>query len=94
MLTLQQLKGMKPETIFAKGEIENSPDGLFMTTSNIGKKLIWVAKRGGIHDWAIYCHWAEKGEQFVITNGDKVTAASNIKKLVPCDEESFSMYRY
>ncbi len=85
---------MKPSTVFAKGEIENSPDGLFMTTSNIGKKLIWVAKRGGIHDWAIYCHWADKGEDYAREHGDKVTSERNIKMLVPCDNEALSMYRF
>ena len=85
---------MKPSSVFASGEIENSPDGIFMTSSNIGKKLLWIAKRGGIHDWAIYCHWADKGIEYVISNGDKVTSPQNIKKLVPCDDEAFSMYRY
>jgi hypothetical protein len=94
MLTIQQLKEMKPESVFASGEIENSPDGLFMTSSNIGKKLLWIAKRGGIHDWAIYADWADKGINHVIGNGNKVTSKPNIKKLVPCDDEAFKMYRY
>lgn len=94
ILTLEMLKAMKPHTVFATGITDNSPDGIFMTNENIGKKLMWVAKRGEIHDWAIYIHWAEKGEEYVRDYGDKVTSPSNIKKLVPCDEKSFSMYRY
>ena len=93
-LTLQDLKNMKPAEIFAMGITENSPDGIFMTNSNLGKKLLWVAKRGDIYDWAIYIHWAENGEDYVISNGDKVINKSNIKKLVPCDIEAFKMYRY
>ena len=93
-LTLQKLKDMEPGTVFAKGEIENSPEGIYMSSSNIGKKLKWVAKRGIIHDWAIYTHWAEKGYDFILKSGDKVTGENNIKKLVQCTKDAFEMYRY
>jgi hypothetical protein len=93
-LTLQSLKDMEPFKVFATGIVENSPDGVFMTTSSIGKKLMWVAKRGEIHDWAIYIHWAENGENYARDYGDKVVAKEYIKKLVPCDESAFNMYRY
>lgn len=94
MLTLTDLKEMEKGTIFATGEIENSPEGLYMINKYQGKKLLWIAKRGGIEDWAIYTHWAENGMQFVIENGDKVKGEWNIKKLVPCDQEAFERYRY
>jgi hypothetical protein len=94
MLTLQELKDMKPKTVFATGIVENSPNGIYMTDHNVGGKLLWVAKRGGIHDWCIYIHWEDRGLNYVITNGDKVTNEHNIKKLVPCDDEAFKMYRY
>jgi len=93
-LTLQQLKDMKPGVVFADGITENSPDGVYMTNSDMGRKMIWVAKRGGIHDWAIYIHWADKSVQWVTEHGDKVTNKGNIKKLVPCDDEAFAMYRH
>lgn len=88
------LDEMVPETIFAKGIIPNAPDGLYMTNSNIGKQLLWVAQRGEINDWTIYVHWAENGEAFVINSGDKVISTYNIKNLVPCEEEAFSRYRF
>lgn len=94
MLTLEELKNMKPFTVFSTGEIENSEDGIYMTNSNIGKKMIWIAKRGEIYDWAIYIHWADKGIEFVEKSGDKIHSEKYIKKLVPCDAESFKMYRY
>lgn len=59
MLTLKDLKKMKPHTIFASGEttiehpwfndakISLEPDGK-------STKVHWVAIRGYIHDWAIY----------------------------------------
>jgi len=90
-ITLNDLKNMEPG-VFASGEIENSEDGLFMTSSNIGKKLLWVAKRGGFHDWAIYAHWAENGLDYVLTQGDKVSKY-NVRKLVNCTEDALNMYR-
>lgn len=93
MLTLDKLKEMKPG-VFASGEVENSPEGIFMTHDNKGKKLMWAAQRGGIHDWAIYIYWAEYGLEYVTKHGDKVTGKANIKKLVPCNSEAFAMYRY
>lgn len=94
MLTRKQLQDMPIDSVFAHGIIENSEDGLFMTNNNIGRKLLWVAKRGGIDDWAIYVHWADKGIDFVRDRGDKITRESYIKKLVPCDAEAFARYRY
>lgn len=97
MLTLQQLKDMKPDTIFAKGELVDDPDGINLART--GNKVRWVAVRGGIHDWAIYAqnpHYGELNYDFdwVRRHGDKVTSEANIKKLVPCDDEAFAMYRY
>lgn len=86
---------MPDGNIFAKGVIANSPEGLFMTSDPEyqGRPLLWLAKRGnGYHDWAIYVHWAENGEDFVRTNGDKVSI-HNIQKLVDCDDAALSMYR-
>jgi hypothetical protein len=91
MLTLQQLKDMPSHTVFAHGETVNSPEGINM--SNDGRTLHWVAKRGEIHDWAIYIGIASWSDELIKTNGDKVTGADNIKKLVPCDDEAYEMYR-
>lgn len=92
MLSLKQLQDMPPHTVFATGETVNSPEGINM--SNDGRTLRWVAKRGQIHDWAIYIGISSWSEELVKTNGDKVTGEHNIKKLVPCDDEAFGMYRY
>jgi hypothetical protein len=92
MLTVDKLKAMQPSTIFATGEILDNPQGLNMTNSN--KRLRWVAVRGGIHDWAIYCHWAEHDQEWIKSQGDKVYNKHNIKRLVECDDEAFKMYRY
>ena len=91
MLTLQDLKDMKPG-IFATGTCNDNPDGLFMANTN--RQLRWVAVRGGIHDWAIYAHFADNNEEWIMRHGDKVCSERNIKMCVPCDDEAFEMYRY
>lgn len=92
MLSLKQLQDMPPHTIFATGVTVNSPEGINM--SNDGRSLRWVAKRGQIHDWAIYIGIESWDQQLVASNGDKVGNKENIKKLVPCDDEALEMYRF
>lgn len=92
MLTLQELKDMDPDTIFATGTTTDDPAGINMTGS--GRELRWVACRGGIWDWAIYIQDESWPADEVKRMGDKVGSEVNIKKLVPCDDEAFGMYRY
>ncbi len=69
----------------------------------------WVAVRGGIHDWTIYHSldanltkrdYLDGFEHLMATNerirnwGTKVRREEEIKRLVPCDDEAFKMYRY
>jgi hypothetical protein len=94
MLTRLKLSNIPQGEIFASGEIENSPDGLYMVNSNIGRKLLWIAKKGyGYNDWAIYCHWLENGIEYIKEYGDKVISKENIQKLVPCEEDVYQLYR-
>lgn len=92
-MTLKELQAMPPHTIFAHGITENSPDGVYMTNNRMGEKMKWIAKRGEIDDWAIYIHWADKDDEFIRTQGDKVTGKDHIIKLVPCDDEMLNRYR-
>jgi len=94
MLTLEQLKNMEPYTVIATGVVANNPDGVYMTDQGFNRPLRWVAKRGQIHDWTIYIHWAERDEEWVKDWGDKVRDRDNIKKLVPCTDDAFRMYRF
>lgn len=81
--------------IFATGTVENSPDGVYMTNSDIGRKLRWVAVRGIIHDWAIYVHWADQMDtQQVSQNGDKIQNDIHIKLLISADDSAMKMYRH
>jgi len=90
-LTLQDLEEMKPG-IFARGEIIDSSEGINISDS--GRILKWVASRGDIPDWCIYCHFATCDWETVKDMGDKVFSKNNIKKLVPCNDEAFKAYRY
>ena len=92
MLTLEQLKAMKPNSIFASGITPDNVNGISMSDS--GNELRWVAVRGGIHDWAIYTHLSEKSIEWVKAHGDKVHYSKHIRKLVHCDDEAFAMYRH
>lgn len=91
MLTLKKLKAMKPNTIF-----------VFKAGSNGQRTFMFVAKRGVIHDWAIYTSlnavpmrdfWA--GDKVgIAAHGEKVMSKEMIQNLVPCDNEALEMYRY
>jgi len=94
MLNKKQLELLPSGTVFRVGVSINSPDDLYMTNENIGKELLWVAKRGKIHDWVIYVHWKEKGEEFVTQMGNKLQNEELIQKLVPCDKEALALYRH
>lgn len=94
MLTLEILEQLKPHEIFATGITVDSSEGANMMGT--GKLLKWVACSGQTHDWAIYCNYYEdnKSIQEIHDTGEKVTMESNIKNLVPCNDEAFSWYRY
>lgn len=91
MLTIKKLKAMKPHTIFE-----------FKPGENEERTFMWVAVRGGIHDWAIYTSlnavpmrdfWA--GDKEGISKlGQKLHDEKKVRELVPCDEEAFKMYRH
>jgi len=94
MLTLKQLKKMEPFKIFANGLTIDNYTGINMANTN--RVLRWVACRGNIHDWCIYCYFEDDGwslEQ-IHDNGEKVISEQNIKRLVPCTDKAFKMYRY
>lgn len=91
-MTIEEFKAIPFGSVFAQGKCTDDVNGANMTGS--GRMLRWVAKKGRINDWCIYCHWATSSFEYIITNGDKVTGESNIKRLVPCDDDMFNAYRY
>ena len=96
-ITITDLKEMKPSTVFAKGVLNDSPEGINL--ANTGNDVRWVAKRGDIHDWTIYAQNPHYGElewsyEKVETNGDKIISTDNILKLINATPEALEMYRY
>ena len=86
-LTLQQLKDMKPGKIFATGT------GMFPILFH--DEIRWIAKRGdGFHDWCIYYHLSYADIEFIAKNGDKCFTEPVIKKLIPCTDEAYGLYRF
>lgn len=84
------------------GEYGKDKDGIYT-------KVNWVAVRGNIHDWAIYhsldanlenAYYLDGESHLLIDNqgiadhGAKLRNEDEIKRLVPCDEDVFKMYRY
>jgi hypothetical protein len=91
MLTLEKFQLLPPGKVFAKGEIEDSQEGLNMTGGE--GMLKWVAKKGWANDWCVYTHYAHFYWEYIESNGDKVCGKENIQKVVPCTEEVFELYR-
>jgi len=83
MLTLEMLKEMAPDTVFAQG-----------TVSEDSQPMHWFAQRGGIEDWAICYGPIDWPDGKVLSQGAKFFSEDKIKLLVPCDDEAFKMYRY
>ena len=105
-LTLQQLKDMKPNTIFDSG-IAEIPHPWYGQSPEYPKtvEVKWVAIRGGIHDWAIYHSFhtnldfyvtehIKAPDQLIADQGQKLHDINLVKELVLCDEEALQMYRH
>lgn len=91
-MTKQEFDKIENGEIFAFGEIENSPNGIFMTRS--GGMLKWAAVKGFGNDWCIYTDWSYNSFDRIKQNGQKVFDEYNIKKCVSCDDEVMKLYRY
>ena len=92
ILTKNILKKFKNGEVFCQGMLPDSEEGLHM--ANTGRLLVWVAVKGSVEDWTIYCHFIESGYNFARTNGDKVYDKRNILKCIQADEETLNSYRY
>jgi hypothetical protein len=90
-LTLKKLKSMKEGEVFAEGLAEDSISGINMTNSL--DMLRWIAVAGRNNDWAIYCHWEIHTVEYIKEHGDKVHNSATIRRLVPCTDEAFELYR-
>ena len=86
-LTLEQLKMMSPGHMIATGT------GTYPEI--VEGEIRWVAVRGlGYHDWCIYCLRPEESIEKIKTNGDKIFTESVIRRLIPCTDEAYGLYRF
>lgn len=83
MLTLEYLKNLKIGTIFKSGYFAQD-----------GKKMRWIAIKVDVCDWTIYHDYKGNPDMWIYQWGDKVQLDERIKKLVPCTDEVFKMYKY
>lgn len=90
-LTLDILKLFQSGTIFASGILPDSEEGINMTNS--GRLLRWVAVKGSVDDWAIYCLPLGTTQEEVSSLGDKVCRSKAIRRCIQCDDETFLCYR-
>ena len=84
-MTLENLKELPEHSVFATGI--RFDDRLFR------EPVRWVAKRGYIHDWAIYYGDQAKSVEEITKWGSKLYSRNIIKDLVVCDEPMMEMYR-
>lgn len=82
-----------------KGEIFRVVITKYHTVERINgnwPELMFVCKKGhGWDDWTIYCHYPEKGVEWIAhVGGDKVTSERNIRSIFPCTDEVFERYRH
>jgi len=86
-LTLTDLKEMEPGQIIAKGQS-------FIPEFWRNGDLKWVAVRGGAEDWALYYGLVHYDYDYIKRCGDKAFTETIIRKLVPCSDEAWKMYRF
>lgn len=81
-----------------EGEIFRVVTTKYHTIERVNGKfpvLTFVCKKGmGYDDWAIYCHFPDKGVAWIAQHGDKVITNVNILSLFPCDTETLDHYRH
>jgi hypothetical protein len=92
MLTFEQFSKIPAGSVFDSGQAEDFEGQLYM--DGTGRMLGWVAVKGWVNDWCIYTHFAEYGNDYIESNGDKVMSEDNIRFCVPCDNETIHQYRY
>lgn len=85
-LTIEKLKQFGDNEIFATGT------GTYPELSE--HEIRWVAVAGcRYYDWTIYYHLVNKTKEFIAREGDKCFVESVVKRLVPCEDEAYKLYR-
>jgi len=91
-LTKEILENTEPGSILFSGIATDGPGGLNIAST--GRELRYVVVRGaGIPDWAVYCHWSWKTDEWIRRHGDKVHGRGNLENILEFDDETWAMYR-
>jgi predicted lipoprotein with Yx(FWY)xxD motif len=92
VMTIEKFSKIEAHSPMCHGESIDNYTGINL--SNSDQKLKWVAIKGGAEDWAIYAGFTYHTYEDIARGGDKVVMEKNIRKLVPCDDEVYSRYRF
>ena len=91
ILTVQELKDIYKDK--DRPRILATGTGAF--SEIIHATIKWVAVIGnGYYDWTIYYGTFRDSEEEISKHGDKVFTESIIRKLVPCTDEVYGLYRF
>lgn len=91
MLTLEEYDKIPIGTIFREGISTNSPSGVYMTTSDTGRLLRWVAIKK-FEGWIMYIHWSLSNSEYISRHGDSLSNKDIVKRLIPCTDEVYDLY--
>jgi len=86
ILTLKEFSYIKPYAILCSGK-------KYISELCSIQEIFWIARKGGIQDWAIYFSISEDID-YTLNYGAKITKEEIIRELVPCDNETFKKYRF
>lgn len=92
MLTISDFNNINDGSVFSSEVVIDRPEGIVI--NNSGKSLRWVAKKGRIGDWALYIDSSEYSVHWIATYGQKIKDESIIRKILPCTDDVFKLYRY
>lgn len=90
-MNLQEFKEIPPGEVF---RVVTTKYHTVERLNGVWPELTFICKKGhGYDDWAIYCHFPERGVDWIREHGDKVTGERNIRSIFPCSDEVFKLYR-
>jgi len=89
-ITDEMFKKAEHNTIFATGYAEDTAEELNLWQE--GLLYRWVAVKGTVDDWAVYCDYTCRTDEFIKHLGNKVPEAS-VRNIIRVSDELFERYR-
>ena len=97
LLKLQMLQTMEPNSVFSTGTAPADTLGLGLPQTEGAEAptlLRWCAVRGSHFAWAIYALPADRDVAWICAYGDKIHDPEILRRLVPCTDAAFAVYRH